>query len=348
MHAAQPGTLGLIVSPTYPMLRDATLRTFTDVAGSAIREFHKTEMRAVLHNGSEVLFRSADQPDRLRGPNLHWSWIDEGALCPDQTWEVLIGRLRAGGKAGDCWITTTPKGRNWLYQRLDQVTLFRASTRDNPYLDTEFISSLESAYTGQFARQELEGEFVSFEGVVYSEFSRALHVRPSKPEYAYYVAGVDEGYTNPAVLLILGIDNDGRAHMVHEFYRRQVLQDDLVAEAKRLQEQYHALDWTVDPSAAGLIAALRDEGLPAVAAENAVTDGIQAVKARLVVAGDGLPRLTIAPDCVNTAAEFESYCWKDSKVGLKDEPEKVNDHAMDALRYAAMYLEGPRPRIRWL
>jgi phage terminase large subunit len=62
-------------------------------------------------------------------------------------------------------------------------------------------------------------------------------------------------------------------------------------------------------------------------------DGIHRVKAALQVAGDGRPRLTVAPTCVNTIAEFESYVWKEGRAGMRDEPEKVNDHAMDALRY---------------
>ena len=64
------------------------------------------------------------------------------------------------------------------------------------------------------------------------------------------------------------------------------------------------------------------------------------MKARLAVAGDGRPRLTVEPHCVNTIAEFESYCWKENREGeYKDEPEKANDHAMDALRYCVMGAE---------
>ena len=330
--------LGLVVAPTYPMLRDATLRTYVEVFGDAITDFHKTEMRADIDGGGEILFRSADQPDRLRGPNLHWAHIAEGALCPKQTWEIIIGRLRAEGTAGPCWITTTPKGRNWLYERSDEMTIFRAKTADNPYLDGEFIRSLQAAYTGNFAKQELEGEFVAYDGIVYEEFSRDVHVvRRDTSEFTSRVAGVDEGYTNPAVCLSAAVDNDGRLHIYNEFYQRRITQDEFVATVAGLGAD-GLLSIHVDPSAAGLIAAMHQAGLPAVKAHNAVFDGIQAVKGMLAVAGDGRPRLTIDPSCVNTIAEFESYAWKEGRTGAKDEPEKVNDHAMDALRYAIMGL----------
>lgn len=327
-------TVGLVVAPTYPMLRDATLRSFQSVAGDALTEFHRSEMRGTLRNGSEILFRSADTPDRLRGPNIHWLWVDEAALCPAQTWEIGIGRLRADGLAGPAWLTTTPKGRNWVYNQLPNLTVFRATTAENPFLDREFVRSLETIYSGPFARQELAGEFVSFEGLVYEEFDRGIHVQdvPVQPEWRY-VAGVDEGYTNPAVILVIGFDGDDRAHVAEEFYRRRALQGDVVAESRRLRDAYQIGIFFVDPSAAGLIAEMREAGLAVAPADHRVMDGIQRVKARLPVAGDGRPRLTVAPQCVNTLAEFESYVWREGRAGMRDEPEKANDHAMDALRY---------------
>jgi phage terminase large subunit-like protein len=296
-------------------------------------------MMATLVNGSEILFRSTDSPDRLRGPNLHWWFGDESAMYDKEVWPIMIGRLRADGRAGMACLATTPRGRNWLYERQNEMTMFRARTRDNPYLDREFIESLEASYTGSFARQELEGEFVSYEGLVYEDFDRGKHVTERHAEWKRIVVGVDEGYTNPAVLLVVGEDNDGRAHVIEEYYRRRVLQSDVVAEAKRLNQQYSPDVFVIDPSAAGLKADMRHAGLRVRDADNAVFEGIQTVKGRLAIAGDELPRLTISPSCANLIAEFESYSWKETKQsGVKDEPEKVNDHALDCLRYICQRL----------
>ena len=342
VRASERKVLLMVTAPTYPMLRDATLRTFMDMAGPFVRDFYKSEMIATLVNGSEVLFRSTENPDRLRGPNLHGWFGDEAALYDRNVWPIMIGRLRADGKAGEAWLATTPNGRNWLYERQGEITIFRAKTRDNPYLSDEFVSSLEAAYSGSFARQELEGEFVSFEGLVYEDFDRGRHVTDKAGPFVRTLIGVDEGYTNPAVLLPVGVDNDGRAHVRDEFYRRRVLQGDVVAEARRMNEAYRPDVFIVDPSAAGLIAEMRSIGLRVNEATNDVMPGIQAVKARLAVAGDGHPRLTVGPQCANLLAEFESYVWKEGRAGMKDEPEKVNDHALDALRYVVMALNrGP-------
>jgi len=84
-----------------------------------------------------------------------------------------------------------------------------------------------------------------------------------------------------------------------------------------------------DSSAAGLIAAMKDAGIPARGSSGRVIDGIAQVQGILSDAGDGRPRLTVDPSCINTIKEFESYSWKPEK----DEVVKENDHAMDALRY---------------
>jgi len=305
-----------------------------DVADDAVSEYNRSEMRVLFRNGSELLFRSADNPDRLRGIDLDYAWIDEGAMCPAATWDIVIGRLRAHGKAGPCWVTTTPKGRNRLYQRQAQMTVFRASTKDNPYLSPEFVKSLEQAYTGDFARQELLGEFVTFEGLVYPEFSRDVHVIQQVPDgLRGWIVGVDEGYTNPTVLLLVGFDNDGRAYVVSEWYRRNVLQDVVLEEAWELQCKYDP-EYRVDPSAAGLIAAMGARYMDASGVRSEVVDGIRQVKARLQKAGDGKPRLFIHASCANTIAEFEAYSWKKVKDNYTEQPEKQFDHACDALRYA--------------
>lgn len=164
------GGVGEIVAPTYPMMRDVTLRMFRDLAGDVIADFNRSEMRATLANGAEILFRSADEPERLRGANLTWLWIDEAAQVSESAWLILLGRLRVG--RGLAWITTTPKGKqHWTYRVFGQMDatheLYRARTSDNQWLPQSYLDSVRAAYVGSFARQELEGEFVDAEGTLF-------------------------------------------------------------------------------------------------------------------------------------------------------------------------------------
>ena len=71
------------------------LRTFLELVNKAgiLRSFNKSDMTVDLIDGKHILFRSSDQPDRLRGPNLGWFYLDEAALMDEQTWLIMIGRL---------------------------------------------------------------------------------------------------------------------------------------------------------------------------------------------------------------------------------------------------------------
>ena len=183
-----PGSIGVVVAPTFPMLRDSTLKTFLQVAAPMIYAdgFKRSEMTMRLHNGTEILWRSADNPDSLRGPNLGWWWLDEGALVGEDVLDILMGRLRL--EPGRGWVTTTPKGFNWLHkvfvkEKRPDYALVRCSTKSNPFLPPEFIASLEGKYVGAWAAQELRGEFADWvTSPVYVGFARDLNLEDGAVE----------------------------------------------------------------------------------------------------------------------------------------------------------------------
>jgi hypothetical protein len=179
-HAAeQPRSLGVIGAPTYTMLRDTTQRTvFELLPPAAIARFNVADNHLTLSNGAEILFRSTDAPDRLRGLNLAWFWLDEAPLCGYYAWQILKGRLRQrvrspGGSVFPtaAWATGTPHGRDAYWRDFEGQprrghVLYRAATAENAHnLPPDFIAEL--GYTGAFADQELRGLFVAFEGLVY-------------------------------------------------------------------------------------------------------------------------------------------------------------------------------------
>src|SRR5579871_4257621 len=169
----QPGSLGLIGAPPYPMLRDATPRTFFELLeqyalsrgedAALIKSFQKVEGHLTLANGSEILFRSLDAPDRIRGLNLAWFWLDEAPLCGYYAWQILKGRLRQQGYVTAGWATGTPHGRDGFardfeIERKPHHVLYRASTYSNLHnLPPDYVTEL--GYTGAFHQQEVMGEF---------------------------------------------------------------------------------------------------------------------------------------------------------------------------------------------
>jgi predicted phage terminase large subunit-like protein len=187
----RPG-LGLVVAPTYPMLRDATWRTALEAWAPLLAEVNRSEMRIALRGGHEVLFRSADDPARLRGPSARWLWIDEAAQCAEQTWPIALGVLRQGGAMGRAWVTTTPLGLNWVYDVFvtradDSTALFQTTTASNPFVDPAFVAALRAQYPSEFARQELGGEFVTLgAGLIQRHWFRVVERAPEHLRWARY------------------------------------------------------------------------------------------------------------------------------------------------------------------
>lgn len=170
---AKPGRLYLVAAPTYKMLADSSMRAFKARAEALhfLGDMNRSAMTATLGNGAQVLFRSTEDPDTLRGPNLSGAWFDEAGEMKEDAFMVAIACLREGGEQGWLSATFTPRGRShWTYRVFgegrENTALFCAATRENPFNPPGFEDTLRGQYTSGFAEQELEGRFVELGGTV--------------------------------------------------------------------------------------------------------------------------------------------------------------------------------------
>jgi len=184
-----PNSAGMIVAPNFPMLTKSTKPTLMDRLPSVlIKEVNKGEKYIELKNGARAYWASADDPESLRGINLSWFWIDEASLVSAMAWKIMLGRIRDDRFPCRAWVTTTPKGFNWVYREFVQkkrgsYELIHCSSKANPYLTSEFIDSLIESYSGSFAKQEIEGDFVAMEGLVFFNFSRHINQKDMKIDF---------------------------------------------------------------------------------------------------------------------------------------------------------------------
>ena len=177
------GLTGLLGAPTFPMLRDSTQAAFFEIveAEEIPYTFHKTENRVSFpENGSQILFRSLDKFERLRGTNLAWCGIDELTYCPEEAWLRLMGRLRHPQATRiEGFAAWTPRGFDPVYKRFVEDSnpnydLTRAVPRENIYLPGDFYETLERDYDPRFFAQEVLGEYLDvFGGAVYHAYSAA-------------------------------------------------------------------------------------------------------------------------------------------------------------------------------
>ena len=168
MVVEHPGIVGIITAPSYKMLQDATIPAYEKVfTRSILKKVNKTDMRAETTNGGKLFFRTTSEPYLLRGPTVGFFHMDEGSESPALAFKILQARLRQEGTPQQGWVTTTPKGFNWLHHEFikeerDNYRVFRARTIDNYLLPPDYVTKLRESYQDdeQFLAQELEGEFI--------------------------------------------------------------------------------------------------------------------------------------------------------------------------------------------
>lgn len=344
---------GMVCAPTYDMINLIVVPSYYAVLGGTIDEggliadYNKSEKVMTLVNGSKIVFRSTDNPERLRGPNLSWIHMDEAALMSEDVWKILFGRIRADGKFGYIWLTSTPAGRNWIYQKWvqdkrDSYHLVRMHTFENIFLHPEFLQELALEYSGDYAKQELGGAFVGFKGLIYPEFNPERHIFHDEIDlsrYAYFVAGVDWGFASPGVILVAGVDADGRIDIIHEDYTKRRGIEDWASVAYQYHQTYNIQTFFCDPSKPDYIQKFIDVGCNAVGADNTVESGIQDVR-RMIIRKDENNTAYLRVHNVTpwTQTEFSQYQWLTRNVtGVGevnlDVPKKAKDHTMDSLRY---------------
>jgi PBSX family phage terminase large subunit len=345
----QPGSHGIIVAQTYRVLEDTIKPLFFKLCPKEIiKDYIKGEVKLILINGSDILFRSGEDPEKLRGLNLAWFWMDEAALQKEKVFQILLGRIRQVGYELKGWVTTTPKGFTWIHkywvaEPQEGFEMFQTSTRENTYLLPEYVEDLEKNYTGVFANQEIEGQFVSFEGVVFPYFNLNIHSISDEAmmgKFNRVVAGVDFGFTNPSVCLFIGIDDDNNLYIFDEIYERKLPSSEFFSMIEDRNRLYNADIFYCDPSEPGLIDEMNRRGIMAMKADNDIMAGISRISNRLKGI-NGKPSLYISDKCVNTIMEFQNYRYptgKDDKP-IQEKPLKIFDHSIDSARYCCNELD---------
>ena len=237
-HYKSKPKLGWIISPTYPMSTtpEAIFKklVYTD-QGSLVLN-HRVGDRAYLMKPTadaprtpfRVEFKSATEPDRLRGSSLSFVLMDEGAMMSQETFRILLACVLDAD--GLIMITTTPRGKNWLYHDVylrslkdPRYATIKTRTDENIYLDKSDVEELRKTYSlgsESWAKQEIEAEFQSFEGMVFTHFDTGSHVIAEKqiPEKSEVICGIDWGWNDPFVCVWL-TKLDGVWVCLDEYYK---------------------------------------------------------------------------------------------------------------------------------
>lgn len=157
-----------LVAPTAADIRNVMIEGVSGILATAHPAyrpiFEPTRRRLEWPNGVVAYGYSADEPDRLRGPQHDAAWCDElAAWRYPEAWDMLMLGLRLGIDPRAV-VTTTPKPTS-LIRRLVRdagTVVTKGSTWENKgNLAPVFLADIVRRYEGtRLGRQELEAELL--------------------------------------------------------------------------------------------------------------------------------------------------------------------------------------------
>lgn len=372
-----PGSRQLIVRKTRVSLTQTGMVTFEKqviVPGGRVR-FHTTLQAYLYPNGSIIGVGGLDKDSKIMSSEWDAIYVMEATELAETEVEALTTRLRNGviphqQLIMDC-NPSSPK--HWLNQRCNagKTTRLISRHKDNPALwdqEREAWTKRGAAYmavldalTGVYRDRLRDGRWAIADGTVYDELQRDVHFidRFDIPASWTRFWVIDFGFTHPFVWQAWAEDGDGRLYRYREVYMTGRLVEDHCQTIKRVTEgEPKPAEIITDHDAEDRATFERHIGRRTTPARKAVSPGIQAVKSRLKVAGDGKPRLCFLrgslverdPELADqkfplcTEEEFDLYVWNTKQGQRKgEEPVKAFDHGMDAMRYLVMAREHDAP-----
>lgn len=201
---ANPGWRIAVVAPTAADARDTCIEGDSGLLNVLPREAVQTWNRSlgelILINGTRYKAFSADEPERLRGPQHHRAWADElAAWRYPEAWDQLMFGLRLG-EHPQAVVTTTPKPtplvKALVAAKTSHVT--RGSTFDNAAnLAPSALQMLKEKYEGtRLGRQELEAEILGdLPGALWSLATLDAYRLREAPQMGRIVVAVDPAVT---------------------------------------------------------------------------------------------------------------------------------------------------------
>jgi predicted phage terminase large subunit-like protein len=225
VEANRRGRLALI-GATAADVRDVMIEGESGILATARPSFRPTyepsKRRVTWPNGAIATAYSADEPDRLRGPQHDGAWPDElAAWRYPEALDMLMFGLRLGNDPRSV-VTTTPRPTKLIRELIAAPTtaVTTGSTYDNlANLAPAFAEQIIRKYEGtRLGRQELLAEILTdVPGALWTW--AMLDNRMAAPDLTRVVVAIDPAVTSgedsdETGMLVCGLGVDGRGYVL--------------------------------------------------------------------------------------------------------------------------------------
>ena len=311
-----------IIRKTFPALRATVMRDFLEILKDleiySQERHNKSEHIYTFDNGSIVEFFSVDDEQKIRGRKRDVAWCNEANELYYDDFTQL--NMRTENKL--IFDYNPSESSSWLYELPKHESILIKSTyRDNPFLSDSIKNQIEDLKRTDEALYQIYalGEKAVSKSNIYSNWTFLNH-RPSK--FVNFVYGLDFGYNHPTALVrVYWCDKDIFIEKV--IYDSYLTTTNLIDKMLDLNIEKH-VTILADYSRHEIIAEMNNAGFDVQNANKVVKKGIDNIKTFGV----------FCEDSKEIKKEYDNYKWKKIGDNITDEPVKLFDDAMDAIRYA--------------
>ena len=322
-----PNKVVSIVRKTFPALRATVMRDFFEVLKD-LNLYEKTSHNMSeniyrFSNGSLVEFFSVDDEQKVRGRKRDLGWCNEA----NELWFEDFQQLNMRTEFKMIFDYNPSDSSSWLYELpKDESVLIKSTYKDNPFLPESIKRQIEDLSRTDEALYQIYalGEKAISKTNIFNTWTFIMR-RPER--FTNYVYGLDFGYNHPTALMRV-YWCDGDIYIEPVVYESYLTPSELIERFKQLNIE-QSVDILADYSRPEIIAEMQNAGFNVNNANKNVKSGINAVKTFKVYCQQD----------DNLKKEYENYKWKKIGDNITDEPVKLYDDAMDAIRYAVMFIK---------
>lgn len=322
-----PNKVVSIIRKTFPALRATVMRDFLEILKDLdIYEKTNHNMSENIYrfpNGSIVEFFSVDDEQKIRGRKRDIAWCNEA----NELFYDDFTQLNMRTETKLIFDYNPSDSSSWLYELpKDESILIKSTYKDNPFLPETIKRQIEDLKRTDEALYQIYalGEKAISKSNIYSNWTFIKH-RPAK--FTSYVYGLDFGYNHPTALMrVYWRDNDIFIEPV--IYESYLTTSNLIEKMKILNVEEN-VEILADYSRPEIIQEMNNSGFNVLNANKVVKKGIDNVKSFGV----------FCEEDQRIKKEYENYKWKKIGDNITDEPIKLYDDAMDAVRYATTYIK---------
>ncbi len=316
-----------IVRKTFPALRATVMRDFFEVLKD-LNLYEKTSHNMSeniyrFSNGSLVEFFSVDDEQKVRGRKRDLGWCNEA----NELWFEDFQQLNMRTEFKMIFDYNPSDSSSWLYELpKDESVLIKSTYKDNPFLPESIKRQIEDLKRTDEALYQIYA--LGEKAISKSNIFNTWDFIPKRPErFTNFVYGLDFGYNHPTALMRV-YWCDGDIYIEPVIYESYLTTSELIERFKQLNIE-QTIDILADYSRPEIIAEMQNAGFNVNNANKNVKSGINAVKTFKVWCQED----------DNLKKEYNNYKWKKVGDNITDEPVKLYDDAMDAVRYAVMYIK---------